>query len=180
MERESIWEIREKAPHHYHSRACNALLCARLLADLIEGSAIEDLSKLNVSIPNQIALSESFQREAALAIELILKSVICAERKQKPTFGHDVYKLWNVAGLPRLADADNWRLTLLSEILYWSGRYPSPTKEKDLVKEKERFEKYQLTEKVGNLTLVKSEKLGFAEIQALFKIADQKFWALVS
>jgi hypothetical protein len=82
----------------------------------------------------QIALSESFRREASVALELIIKAVIAQRiecKISKPNvpsirLTHDLVELWEDASLPRLPRADKHRLLIAKIILYWAGRYPAP------------------------------------------------------
>src|ERR1700731_704133 len=62
------------------------------------------------------ALSEAWHREAALALELIIKAVIVSKNQgEKPEavfkkFSHDLPKLWRDAELPLLEMRDNYFL----------------------------------------------------------------------
>ena len=81
-----------------------------------------------------LALREAFQRESAIALELVVKAVIARKlqvRGANPATEcvpatHDLPKLWTDAGLPELPREDKYRLLLVKQVLMWSGRYGTP------------------------------------------------------
>jgi hypothetical protein len=81
------------------------------------------------------ALFESFRRECAVSLELVVKAVIARQLRERhadpATEGvphtHNLPRLWRDAGLPTLPSEDQYRLELATSVLNWSGRYATPT-----------------------------------------------------
>lgn len=117
-------------------------------------------------------------REASIAVELILKAILCVKNKKAPPAKHDVYELWSEAGLKKLDDDDMYRLVLMTEILYWSGRYAAPRFDSALDKSEARFKKYERTRKLGTLQVKELISFGWAEFDSIYQIANRTFWEL--
>lgn len=107
------------APLHWKARAQNAHSSAKFLWEGRKAGMDQ-------------ALWEGFQREAAVALELIIKAVVVA-RKQKELkskevvkLSHDLPMLWAAARLPALPSEDKYRLAYFKSVLLWLGRYPTP------------------------------------------------------
>jgi hypothetical protein len=108
----STFEWRRIAPLHFWAKADNARLAAAALWHLSENDApvraIVDVVGYGGS--SDIAYEEAFWREAAIAVELIVKAVIAQQmtmrRADPATEGvpatHDLPTLWVQAGLPKL------------------------------------------------------------------------------
>lgn len=64
-----------------------------------------------------------------LALELLLKTAIVAN-EEEPTTTHKLDVLWEKVGLPLTAERRGL-LNILTESIYWAGRYPVPTREAD-------------------------------------------------
>jgi hypothetical protein len=146
----STRERRRRAPLAFRAKADNARFVAYLLwqearkpplswpwnrphADPSE-TLSEAASKSGYYGTPSIAAHEGFLRESALALELIVKTVIaqkielgCAPSgvvRVRPV--HDLPRLWTDAGLPSLSREDQRRLLLVKWLLNWSGRYAAP------------------------------------------------------
>lgn len=101
----SIYERRRRAPLHFLAKADNARFSAFLLWRLKDDDHRDHLVEAQYSGTSFIALNEAFRREAALALELIIKSLIaqqiecCVAKpgviKVRPT--HDLVTLWDDA-----------------------------------------------------------------------------------
>ncbi|MET3599195.1 hypothetical protein [Martelella mangrovi] len=113
-----------------------------------------------------------------MAIELVLKAILCVEKKAKPPMSHDVYDLWHRTGLPKPNQDDLHRLAWMTEILYWSGRYAAPTKDEPFYKHKALKEKHQRRETLGRLNIFVPTQLGWNEFNSLFEKASDYFWDL--
>jgi hypothetical protein len=105
-------------------------------------------------VPKRLGLGSSFSFSIAcgsvylmlcgMALEALLKAIII-EKGYKPEFTHDLPAHWKKAGL-KATKNQLGLLTILSEAIYWDGRYPIPKKRKnfDQIAELEReflFEK---------------------------------------
>ena len=73
------------------------------------------------------SLSEAYFYNAGLSIELLLKTIILAQSKTFET-NHKLNGLCENAGI-KLTKDQTITLDLFSEIIIWSGRYPTPKNE---------------------------------------------------
>ena len=135
----------------------------------------------------RIAYLEAFRREAAIALELVVKAVIAQQmtmRQADPAregvpATHDLPSLWALAGCPKLGHEDRYRLLLCKSILIWSGRYATPLSEEAWHREEAAFRALQPpTDKTGRLRIIRPIPLGWSEFNRLFRIAADRFWAL--
>ena len=162
-ENETIWDLRRRAPAHFWARAENAYTCAKVLFDQ-EGET------------HNLALHEGFIRESSIALELILKALIAEQSNAAPPNSHDVFDLSNRANLPKLSSDDLMRLTEVTEVLYWSGRYAAPTSDANLKKGEERSKKYQSSKPIGSTVIISPTPYGWDEFEKLFRIVlNQNF-----
>lgn len=175
---ESIWEIRRKAPFHFFAKADNARMSAYALSHIDDDFAAKLTSDAEYNGAHSVAFGEAFRREASIAMELILKAILCVKRKSAPPLMHNVYQLWSDSGLPKLPDDDLYRLAEMTEILYWSGRYAAPRNDKDMIEADARFKKHQKTKPFGKLRIIEHTPLGWEEFIALYNVAAQHFWDL--
>jgi hypothetical protein len=115
----STHEVRRRAPLHYEAKADNARFVAYLLDQALSADCISQVKVgANYGGTPQVALYEAFRREAALALELIVKAVIAqrieAENASRYVVSvrpvHDLPKLWQEASLPTLSNEDQRRL----------------------------------------------------------------------
>lgn len=178
MEPESIWDMRRKAPFHFLAKADNARMSAYVLSHVAENSAADFASEAGYNGTANIALYEAFKREASIALELILKAILCVKNKVAPPATHDVYKLWSQACLPALSDDDYYRLVRMTQILYWSGRYAAPKSDKLMEKSNDLLRKYKKASSSGKLKIVEHTSLGWEEFEAIYQIAHGFFWEL--
>lgn len=80
----SIHEIRRRAPLHYLAKANNARFAAYILSrDLPGVSLAKEATEAGYHGTPNIALHEAFRREAAIALELIVKAVIAEKNSTK-------------------------------------------------------------------------------------------------
>lgn len=182
----SIHEMRRRAPLHYVARADNAryvafVLHSRLPADLLRELA--DSAGYGGS-PN-IAMYEGFAREAALALELIIKAVIA----QKLELGvaavgvttirmtHDVLRLWEDAGLTTLSREDQALLLSAKRILIWSGRYAAPKTDADIFREEAAYDKL-FPRTNGELFRVRKDYFDWNGFDRIYGMAANEFWDL--
>ena len=175
---ESIWDMRRKAPFHFLAKADNARMSAYVLSHSDRNSVGDLAATAEYGGDCGIALGEGFRREASISLELILKAILCVKTKGTPSNIHDVYELWSRAGLPELSDDDYYRLAVMTEILYWSGRYAAPNSDKNMIKPSERFKKHQKSKPLGRLKVSAAPCLGWDQFDAIYKIAYRYFWSL--
>jgi hypothetical protein len=134
----------------------------------------------------QIALSESFRREASVALELIIKAVIAQRiecKISKPNvpsirLTHDLVELWEDASLPRLPRADKHRLLIAKIILYWAARYPAPKRDRDYYREQEAIERLQEPKPLGKMRIIKPRSFDWNDVERIYQIAHESFWAI--
>jgi hypothetical protein len=147
----SIHDIRRRAPAHYWAKADNARYAAYLLSRGLSQETLHAAADgAGYHGTPGIAAWEAFRREAALALELIVKAVIAQRIRlglarsdlRAVPLTHDVPALWREADLPELSNEDRRRLVLVKSLLSWSGRYAAP--KTDAQFERERAEDERL------------------------------------
>lgn len=175
---ESIWDMRRKAPFHFLAKADNARMSAYVLSHVSDDLVDKFASDAPYGGDHRFATGEGFRREASIAMELILKAILCVKTKDTPPATHDVYNLWTEAKLPKLSHDDAHRLAQMTQLLYWAGRYAAPRRDKDLIRSQERFDKHKRTQSLGKLKVRKHIPLGWEEFDSLYQIAAQHFWDL--
>jgi hypothetical protein len=181
----SIHERRRRAPLAYWAEADNARFAAYLLSrEMPAGYLPEAAAHVSYYGTPSIAIGEAFMREAALAIELIVKATIAGkiERGEAPKHVvrvrpvHDVPTLWTDAGLPALSQDDRRRLLLVKSLLTWSGRYAAPKKDEDVYKEREEDEAIMTGGKPrSGLRLVRHVAFDWDNFDRLYQIVLQEF-----
>lgn len=178
----TVHEMRRNAFHHYRARAGNARVCAWTLAHA--GERMDGPPDLSPNIATGVAWHEGFLREAAIAIELLLKSAIClrieaGDRTLPVPLTHNLPQLWTEAGLRKPNDARTRHdLETLRVVLAWSGRYPTaPNADKEasdvraIHADMEHFE-------LGSLKVYRARPLRWAEFEALYSTIEVKIGAL--
>jgi len=147
----SIHDMRRAAPGHYWAKANNARLVAYILSQGLPAQNLNSAAeKIGFSGTPSIAIGEAFQREASLALELIIKSVIaekiqtrnCLSGLSAVPMTHDVVRLWKQAGLPDLSNADWRQLHHVKRLLYWAARYAAPSNDERYGKEEKEIAVY--------------------------------------
>jgi hypothetical protein len=133
---------------HWDSSAKKARLSAFLLWQTLEPAKLAALQHdADYSSGDaDLALSEGFRRESAVALELIIKAVIAKKMElrydassDRVPATHDIPSLWRKAGLPELDRQDKYRLHMFKSILNWSGRYATPKTAKAWAQENREF-----------------------------------------
>jgi hypothetical protein len=154
----SAHERRRRAPLHYEVKADNARFAAFVLWENGDKGRLKATAKRASYGGNpRISLGEAFRREAAIAIELMIKAVIAQlieigkakphVVKVRPT--HDLVSLWADAELPALSAEDQYSLLLARRVLYWSGRYAAPIKDEHYEQEEEALAKIVVPRREG-------------------------------
>jgi hypothetical protein len=173
--------MRRRAPLHYWAKAQNARFAAYVIWTVQEQKGV----------PNQYAeqlghdgdLLEAFYREASLALELIIKTVI-AQRiemgramdhvvKVRPI--HDLDKLWLDAQLPPLPRADQHRLLIAKRTLHWSGRYAAPRRDEQADMEREEMEPLEEKQPFGKLFLTRGRSFNWDDFDRIYQVAAMSF-----
>lgn len=169
MERiESVSDMRRKAPLHFSARAENAKVSAQYLWDAPSGG---------------IALHEGFCREAAVALELIIKAMIAQHIEGKrnttarPPDSHDLLDLWSNAALPRLTRGQKLTLLEFGRVLKWAGRYPAPLNDEEYGKYAAREDALiDLPSEPGKLRIRKLKPLTWDRFVEVYDIANAALW----
>lgn len=134
-----------------------------------------------------VAYGEAFRREAAIALELIIKAVIaqrmtmrCADPAiESVPATHDLPTLWGQAGLTKLGREDCYRLLLFKSVLMWSGRYATPRTAEAWERENEAFRTFQPPrDKRGRLRIHSPIPCGWPEFDYLYQLAKQQLFTL--
>ena len=127
----SIHEMRRRAPLHYVAKTENARFAAYAIATLDQEAQKRCSDQIRYGGDPCLPMSEAFFREAALALELVIKAVI-AQRievglamrhvvRVRPT--HDLVVLWAEAELPSLPPADQHHLMIARQgVRHRTGR----------------------------------------------------------
>lgn len=130
-----------------------------------------------------LAVMEAFNRESAIALELIVKAVIAQNLQDSgvdtATVGvpatHDVPKLWNEASLPVVSNEDMHRLQLAKSTLMWAGRYATPRSGKAWDEEIKAFRDLETPPSdASKIIFRKPITIGWSEFDRLYQIAAQK------
>lgn len=175
----SIHEMRRRAPLHYWAKAQNARFAAYAINTMDQEAqkrCAEQLGYLG-------ALHEAFFREAALALELIIKAVIAqrievrlAQRhvvKVRPT--HDLVSLWSDAELPRLPPDDLHRLMIAKRILHWAGRYAAPRTDEQADREQEEMAPLEERPISSRLKARRLRSFGWDDFDRIYQVALTSF-----
>jgi len=134
-----------------------------------------------------IAYGEAFRREAAVALELIIKATIaqrmtmrCADpATESVPANHDLPTLWGQAGLMKLGREDRYRLLLFKSVLMWSGRYATPRTAEAWERENEAFRALQPPrDGEGRLHIHLPISCDWPEFNHLYQIAMQQLSTL--
>lgn len=184
----SGYERRRRAPFHFHAKADNARFNAYVLSHL-DGLNIEAFARqANYGGNTDIALSEAFDREASLALELIVKAVI-AQRLElgkelseiaKVPASHNVPDLWRKARLPELSQEDAGRLVIARVYLMWASRYAAPNKDADGDRDHDDIARHA-TDRVSGIKgirLVRRRSFNWDDVSRIYGIANTMFWQL--
>jgi len=172
---------------HWSSSAQKARFAAFALWRLHDKSRLDEAIR-ECDYPSgdaSLAVTEAFDRESAVAMELIIKAVIAnrliAARANPVQAGvpatHDIPTLWVEAGLPALGREDQYRLLLFKSKLTWSGRYPTPRTVKAWEDESREFDKLEdPPAEPGKIAFRKPITTGWREFDRLYQIAARQVW----
>lgn len=179
----SILEMRRRAPLHFWSKANNARFSAYLLWTVDQKSMNSIAADISYSDNTVIATAEAFRREAALALELIIKAVVAQNLqrgKSKPGVTgvrttHDLPSLWVDANLPALSKSDQARLLRAKYILLWTGRYAAPKTDKEYQKMLDEEEKLEQDVSEETSKILQRLSFNFEDFDRLYQIACASF-----
>ena len=185
----SAHEKRRRAPFHFFAKARNARFAAYALHAIDSTNQCRFADEIGYGGSPSIALAESFHREAAIALELIVKAVIAQLIENKtasphvtkvcPT--HNLKSLWSDADLPPLSKSNEQILLLARRILFWSGRYAAPRKEDKKVKEEElELDRVANKQAFGTTYVMSFAPFDWATFDGIYEIAAEKFWTLAN
>lgn len=171
---------RRRAPLHFWGRADNARLSAWALWRLHEAEADVAPDAIGYGGSPRLALYEGFRREAAIALELLVKAVIAqrVENGSAPShvaavpMSHDLPRLWHDADLPPLSDAGRKWLAHAKWILIWSGRYPAPRADKVRALQTEELEAHEPKPVDGSLRIRRLEVFEWSDFEAIWQVAS--------
>lgn len=130
----AIFEERQNCENHWFNKSSDLHASAAVLWYSLEDD--EELkNKLGFSKGFSLAVAcyPTYKLLVALSIELLLKAIIVAKRK-KPKAIHDLNILSQQAEL-EISEEEKMTFQLLSEIIYWEGKYPVPNNGKRLFKQ---------------------------------------------
>lgn len=176
----SAFERRRQEPLHYAARAEAARFSAFLLARAVHDENAFGLARdCGYGGSPTIAIGDGFDREAAIALELILKAVITQRLLSGPIsryvssvpLHHDVPLLWNDAGLRNPPPDDYGRLVLAKVILVWAGRYPAPVSDKEGEKHDEELWRHAMRPAGLSIDIRQRVSFDWADFDRLFQIA---------
>lgn len=183
----SIHEMRRRAPMHYWAKADNARFAAYVLWSVSSEAQANAAETPGYGGITEIALHESFRREAVIALELIVKAVIAQrielgiamEHVRRVRLTHNLPSLWADAELPTLPDDDQHRLLIAKSILIWSGRYAAP--KEDQVYEQEKLDEQGLEDIVsdnGQFKIIRPRSFSWKDMDRIYQVASNTLWSL--
>jgi len=165
---------------HWDSSAAKARFSAYAFWKLRDDTRISEMADqcAHQRGDASLAVSETFRRECAIALELVVKAVIARRFRSQPTSQgipatHDLPQLWNEAQLPRLPKEDLYRLQLVKSWLMWSGRYATPRTVEAWEKENAEFGVLEdpPKQRFGFSTPI---AIGWNEFDRLYQLAAEK------
>ena len=173
---------------HWSTSASKARLCAFLLWQAREPARLTALER-DAAYSNgdaSLAMIEGFDREAAVAIELIIKAVIAkamelrrASEKERVPASHDIPKLWQDAKLPKLERDNEYRLLMFKSILMWSGRYATPKSAKAWAEENRAFREFDSpAQKAGKLVFKTPITISWDSFARIYDVAAAELHSL--
>ena len=119
-------------PMYWYNKATDLRGAAGLVwtgMEEAEPSAISTKLGLGSGFAFRVACWPVYLMLCGLALELLLKTIIVAQGR-KPNPHHKLADLWHEAGLSATR-AQRGLLHILTESVYWAGRYPAPLEEAD-------------------------------------------------
>lgn len=167
---------------HWGANAAKARLAAYVLWRMLEDSRLSEMAyECGHQVgDSNIAIMEAFRRESAIALELIIKSIIVNKLQAMPvdsltkgiSLTHNLPKLWKEANLPELSREDKYRLQRMTSVLYWSGRYPVPKTVTNWENENKALDALRSPPpEPGKLSFQKPISMGWTEFDRLYQIA---------
>ena len=180
----SIDEMRRKSPLHFEAKADNARYAAYAMHSLDKEVAVRFANDIDYGGTPSIALNESFLREAAIALELIVKAVIAQRIESRTSIAtvtkvratHDLLALWDDAGLQKLQENDLRVLLHAKQVLYWSGRYAATKTDNASIKEDDTEDRVVSRRTGGNLAVLASATLHWDSFNRIYLMAATEFW----
>ncbi len=181
---DTIFKERQQAPLHFEAKANNARFSAYCLFHFQQDDLARDLcaltERIDYSGTYSIALHESYRRESAIAMELILKAVIAARLEKIASDRgfpkhHKIPDLWDEAGLQKLEDEDRLKLRYYQMILEWAGRYIAPKDYKTWLRD---IDETQPPSEKGAL-LSAQVSLEWDDFDFLYSIAKTEFYKIM-
>lgn len=182
-----INEERRRAPGHFAAKATNARLSAYVLWTASKKDQDDAVEATGYTGAPQIALHEGYLREAALALELILKAVVARRLElgiamrhiTSVRATHDLMSLWRDAELPPLSADDQYRMFVGKTILLWAGRYGAPKSNRDVIREQIERERLVGRSRIdGKIVFRTNPNFDWANVDRLFQIAYETCLAL--
>ena len=167
---------------HWRPSAEKAHFSAFLLWNMQDSTMLNDVIR-ECDYRNgdaNLAVTEAFHRESAVALELIIKAVIAGQlqargadpEKEGVPANHDIPKLWCEATLPELGREDKYRLLLVKSVLMWSGRYATPRTWQAWAEENKAFDMLEdPPPKPGTYVIRTPITLGWSDFDRLYQMA---------
>jgi hypothetical protein len=184
----SIHEMRRRAPLHFEAKASNARFVAYLLSSGISAECLSAAATCSgyEGTPS-MAAGEAFDRESAVALELIVKAVIALKIELgispsgvvRVSAVHDLPRLWREAGLPSLSSEDRRWLLEVKSLLTWKGRYAAPKTDEQFDQEKAAYD--ALCPRETGLVLVPLAKVAvwdWEKFDRIYQVANRELWQL--
>lgn len=134
-------------------------------------NALSFYQAANIIYGNKTSIKNGFKVyafNAALSIELILKAILVV-RKSDLKYKHKLNELAQEAGIQLDAD-QKLILDSLTSIFTWSGRYPTPTSEKEWDSYYNDFEKYVIRSSTGNTHRIVANMSRYPSLENYIKL----------
>jgi HEPN domain len=177
----SLFERHKALSIYWYNKASDLHGSAALIwagMDDSEGSGIAEKLGLGRGFSFRAACWPVYEMLCGLALELLLKAVI-VQKGREPKATHRLVELWKDAGL-HPDETQKGLLEILTQSIYWFGRYPIPKNEADfdrLAKLHDRFlmDEVMLGGTGGIKVLRRNENLTWESFNRLWSAADSGY-----
>lgn len=171
----------KKMPRHWfeHSedlRFAAATLWASSNRD-VSDSVVRECGLADLKRPS-VFVRPVFLMLCGLSLELLMKAIFVAQRHEGPPKGHDLLKLYELAGL-KVSGSERALLDVLTGAIKWLGKYPVPIEAADLGRYATQAFAVALIPSGAEGTFKNSGALDWPRLDALWKKGETVYLSTV-